>query len=126
MDWAEIGTQVILGIIGIVISGLGALITFLINKYIKNDKLKSIINSLNDLVKNSVLEIYQTYVEALKKDGMFDKEAQEIALNKCLELINKNMPSDVKKWLDDNFDDATSYLKSLIESTIGLLKNNSK
>ena len=31
MNWSEIGTQVILGIIGVVISGLGALITYLIN-----------------------------------------------------------------------------------------------
>lgn len=125
MNWSEIGTQVILGIIGVVISGLGALITYLINKYIKNDKLKTIINSLNELVKNSVLEIYQTYVEALKKDGMFDEIAQKNALNKCLELIKTNMSADVKKWLEENYTDIDTYLKSLIEATIGLLKNTS-
>ena len=36
MNWAEIGTQVIVGIIGVLLTGLGTLITFLINKYIKN------------------------------------------------------------------------------------------
>ena len=126
MNWSEIGTQIILGIIGVVISGLGVFVTYLINKYIKNDKLKSIINSLNELVKNSVLEIYQTYVEALKKDGMFNKEEQKIALNKCLEKIYVNMPEEVAKWLNENVSDIEQYLKSLIEANIGLLKNNAK
>lgn len=125
MNWNEIGTQVILGLIGVVISGLGVIITYLINKYIKNDKLKTIVNSLNELVKNSVLEVYQTYVEALKKDGMFDKEEQEIALNKCLNIVKKNMPMDAHNWLIENQEDIDSYLKFLIESTIGLLKNTS-
>ena len=35
MDWAEILTQIILGVMGVLITGLGTLITFLINKYVK-------------------------------------------------------------------------------------------
>ncbi|MDY5929290.1 MAG: hypothetical protein SPJ27_04555 [Candidatus Onthovivens sp.] len=126
MNWNEIGTQVILGIIGLIISGLGAIVTYLINKYIKNDKLKSIMNSLDELVGNGVLAVYQTYVEALKKDGIFDEIAQKNAYNKCLELINKNMSTDVKKWLVENKDNIDDYLKDLIEAKIASLKNNSK
>lgn len=124
MDWAEIGTQVILGIIGILITGLGTLITFLINKYVKNDQLKRILNSLNETVKNAVSEVYQTYVEALKKDGMFDAEAQKEALNKALEIIKTNLPTDVMNWVKENYSDIDSYFKSLIEAAIGLLKNS--
>lgn len=124
MDWSQIGTQVILGIIGVVISGLGAVITYLINKYIKNDKLKSIVNSLNELVKNSVLEVYQTYVQSLKDKNMFNEEAQKIALSKCLDLIKKNMSNEVKEWLDTNYSNIDDYLKDLIEATIGALKNS--
>ena len=124
MDWAEIGTQVILGIIGILITGLGTLITFLINKYVKNDQLKRILNSLNETVKNAVSEVYQTYVEALKKDGMFDAEAQKEALNKALEIIKTNLPTDVMNWVKENYSDIDSYFKSLIEAAIGLWKNS--
>ena len=124
MDWAEIGTQIILGIIGVLITGLGTLITFLINKYVKNDQLKRILNSLNETVKNVVSEVYQTYVEALKKDGMFDAEAQKEALNKALEIIKTNLPTDVMKWVQDNYSDIDSYFKSQIEAVIGLLKNS--
>ena len=124
MDWAEIGTQVILGIIGVLITGLGTLITVLINKYVKNDKLKQILSSLNETIKNAVSEVYQTYVEALKKDGMFDEAAQKEALNKALTTIKQNLPADVMKWLQANYTDIDAYLKSQIEAVIGLLKNS--
>lgn len=126
MNWSEIGTQVILGIVGAVISGLGVLVTYLINKYIKNDKLKTILNSLNELVRNSVLAIQQTYVDALKKDGKFDEEAHKEAMSRCLEYIKVNMPNDVKTWLDANVVDVEAYIKGLIEAQIASIKIGGK
>ena len=124
MDWAQIGTQVILGIIGVLITGLGTLITFLINKYVKNDRLKSILSSLNETIRNAVSEVYQTYVEALKHDGMFDADAQKEALGRALEIIKCNLPADVMNWVKENYSDIDAYFKSQIEAVIGLLKNN--
>lgn len=126
MNWGEIGTQLIIGVIGVIISGLGIVVTYLINKYVNDAKLKNLLNSLYTLVQNSVLEIYQTYVEALKKAGKFDAEAQKQALNKCLELIKVNMPKELENWLKANYSNVDNYLKSLIEAQIGLLKNNAK
>lgn len=120
--WEQIGTEIILGIVGVVISGLGALITYLINKFVKDNELKTILNSLNDLVKTSVAEVYQTYVEALKKGGMFDEKAQNEAVARCLTLIQTNMPKKIKTWLDANMGDVEAYLKSLIEANVALLK----
>ena len=122
MSWEQIGTEIIIGIVGLIFSALGILVTYLINKYVKNDKLKTILNSLHELVKDSVLEIQQTYVETLKKDGMFNAEAQKEALERCLLVIKTNMPKDVKAWLDANVGDLEAYLKTLIESTIGSFK----
>lgn len=124
MDWAEILTQIILGVMGVLITGLGTLITFLINKYVKNDQLKRILSSLNETVRNAVSEVYQTYVEALKKDGMFDADAQKEALSKALEIIKTNLPADVMTWVKENYSDIDSYFKSQIEAVIGLLKND--
>lgn len=126
MNWGEIGTQVILGIIGTLISTLGVYITYLINKYVKDNQLKTIISSLNNLVQNSVLEVYQTYVETLKKAGNFNAEAQKLALERCLALIKANMPKDVETWLKANYSNIESYLKSLVEAQIGFLKNKGK
>lgn len=126
MNWGEIGTQIIIGVVGVIISGLGVIVTYLVNKYVKDAKLKSLIGSLTTLVQNSVLEVYQTYVEALKKAGNFDTDAQKEALGRCLILIKAHMPNELKTWLQENYSDVESYLKSLIEAQIGLLKNKAK
>jgi len=126
MDWGEISTQLILGIVGVIISALGVIVTYLVNKYVNDAKLKSILTSLNNLVQNSVLEVYQTYVEALKKAGSFDAEAQKLALERCLALIKANMPKDIETWLKANYSNIESYLKSLVEAQIGLLKTKAK
>ncbi len=122
MNWNEIGTQVILSVLGVVISGLGIVFTYVINKYIKNDELKQIMNSLNDLVKNSVLEIQQIYVDEMKCKNIFDKEAQKLAIERCLNTIKANMPKKVEEWLKSNYTDVEGYLKTLIEAQIKLIK----
>lgn len=122
MNWAEIGTEILLSVIGVVISGLGIFITYLINKYIKNDQIKTYLNSLHDIVKACTQEVYQTYVDALKKNNAFDKEAQERALQLCLEKVNQNLPKDLKNWLDTYQVDVNKYLISLIESNVYLMK----
>lgn len=123
MNWNEIGTQLIIAIGSILISGAGLLVTYFINKFIKNDKLKRLMNELTVLVQNSVNEVYQTYVDDLKKGGVFNKECQKEALTKALELMRNNMSADLSKWLNENHTNVTEYLKGLIEAQIGLLKN---
>lgn len=117
-----IGTQVMLGIIGAVLSGLGLLSIYLINKHIENNQLKTIMTSLNSVVYACVQEVYQTYVEELQEKNMFDKAEQHKALEMCLEKIHKVLPKHIEQWLDDNFDDIKVYLVTLIESTIANLK----
>lgn len=124
MNWGQIGTEIMIGLAGILITALGAYVTYLINKYVKNQEVKEIINSLHQLVRDSVLEVYQTFVEELKDKDMFDKNAQKLALERCLELIRVNMSQRVKTWLEANVGDITAYLKSLIEAQIGSLKNS--
>lgn len=126
MNWGQIGTEIIIGIIGLVFSGLGVFITYLINKFIKDQKLKDIINSLHEVVRNSVLEVYQVYVEGLKEKDLFDRNAQKLALERCFELIKTNMSSDVEEWLKSNVKDVQGYLKGLIEAQIGALKNSGR
>lgn len=122
MNWNEIGTQVIIAVLGVIISGLGIVFTYLINRFIKNDELKQIMNSLNQLVKSAVLEIQQIYVDELKKNGAFNYEAQKLAIEKCLNTIKANMPIKVEQWLKSNYMDIDNYLKTLIEAQVKLLK----
>lgn len=122
MDWASIGTEVILGIIGVAITALGTIITFVINKYVKDANLKNILSTLNTVVQSVVQEIYQTYVEGLKCNNMFDGECQKKALEMALEKVKTSLPADISAWLKANYTDIDAYLKTLIESAIYTLK----
>lgn len=126
MNWNEILTQLIIGLVGIIISGLGIYVTYLINKWIKDQELKDMMNSLIEVVRNAVLEVYQTYVQELKDKDIFDKEAQNLALNRALQLIKENIPEKVFEWLKSNFKDYEGYIESLIEAQIGALKNSGR
>ena len=122
MNWNEIGTQLIIGIIGFVISALGIFVTYLINKWVKNDELKQIMTSLYQLVESAVLDVQQTYVDEMKKHNMFDYEAQKLAVEKSLKVIKANMPMKVESWLKSNYIDIDNYLRTLIEAQVKTLK----
>ena len=122
MDWGSIGTQIILGIASALITAIGAFITYLINKYVKDEKLKNMLTGLNDLVTNVVLYFKQTYVDALKKEGKFDLVAQKNALEQALDKVKKTMPKEMWDWLVANYKDPDGYIKSLIEAKVGFLK----
>lgn len=122
MNWESILTEIILSIAGIVISALGALLTYWISKKIKNDKVKTIVTELNEVVKKAVLEVYQVYVEELKEKNAFDPSAQKKALSRALEIIKTNLSTEVLNWLETNFLDVEKYLTGLVEAQIALLK----
>lgn len=122
MNWESILTEVILSVLGVVFTALGGLVSYWISKKIKDDKLRGIMSSLNDVVKKATLEVYQTYVEGLKEKNIFDVEAQKTALSRALKIIETNCTQEVKEWLKSNVSDVQEYLKGLIEAQIALLK----
>lgn len=126
INFGTILTEVILWVLGIVLTTIGSLIAIWVERLVKNEQLKTTLASFHDLVKNSVLETYQVYVEELKDKDMFNAEAQKTALSACLHLIKANMPPRVEKWLKSNVDDVEGYLKNSIEAQIGALKNSGK
>ena len=52
----------------------------------------------------------QTYVEALKKEGNFGKDAQLIALNTAKDIVLSQLSEDIKNYINTNF----------VMSTLGL------
>lgn len=126
MDWNAIFSEIILAIVGIILTAIGGFVAAQIDKYVKNEQLKTTIASFHELVRDSVLETYQVYVEGLKANGMFTEKAQNTALSTCLEMIKANMPERVEKWLKSNVKGVDGYIISQIEAQIGALKNSGK
>lgn len=119
--------EILLSALGVIITGLVgwgvSALTSWLNSKIKDQKAAGYLNTITTLTGNAVREVYQTYVEVLKKEGKFDGEAQKKALEKCLERIKKELAPDMIDFITKNFGDMSEYLKGLIESTIYSLKH---
>ncbi len=65
-----------------------------------------------------VEETNQTYSDALKEQGRFNKDAQKNALRISLEKTVELLSVDLKRYIESNFGECDKYLTSRIESYI--------
>lgn len=101
----------------------GARLIALINTKIKNDEAAKILVTATDIVTSAVRSVFQTYVEALKKSGSFDMDAQKTALSKAKKVAISQMSEDVKDYIKSNYGSLDAWLTVQIEATINMLKN---
>ena len=129
MDWLNLLTQIFEVCI---IPLLGILTTYIV-KYIQvksaeiTEKTDNAIADkytvmLADTITACVLATNQTYVEALKKQGKFDAEAQKVAFNMTLNAVMEILSEDAKKYLSEAFGDLNSYITSQIEASVNVNK----
>lgn len=111
---------------------LGVLTTFLV-KYINakmktladatnDEKQKKYIEMLNNTITDCVIATTQTYVETLKKQGKFDKEAQEQAFLMTFNAVSGLLTKESKKYLNEAIEDLDLYIKQKIESEVNINK----
>ena len=113
-------TAVILPLISIA----GTQLIKFINSKIKNNELAKQLTTATTIVTNAVRVVFQTYVDTLKKNGSFDKEAQAEALTRAKNIALSQITEDTKSYIEDNYGDFNNWLTIQIESTIGSLKNS--
>jgi hypothetical protein len=124
--------EIILNIISVVVTAVilplisyaGARLITWLNTKIKDENAKQQLTVATDIVTNAVRSVFQTYVEALKKNGMFDKESQKVALIKAKNDALAQMTDEIKEYITKNYGDLETWIITQIESTINILKNN--
>lgn len=90
-----------------------------ISTEIKNhDKLNKYIDDAQKIIGDVVLTVSQTYVESLKKAGEFNKEAQEEAKNKAIDMANELISAEAKNAINVLYGDFKVYLDVTIESVV--------
>lgn len=119
--------NIIWSALGVLLTGLATwattqLVAFL-NRKIKDKDVAKWTTEITTIVMNAVQQVFQTYVESLKKEGAFTKEAQEEALKRCLSIITGQLTEDCKNYIEANFGDMKTWLITQIESAIYRLKN---
>lgn len=105
-----------------VISLLGAKLVSWLSTKIKNEKANKMIKTATEIVVSAVKTVFQTYVDALKKEGKFDKESQILALTKAKDIALSQMTEDVKEFIQTNYRELDLWLTIQIEATINTLK----
>ena len=109
-----------LGIASIITIGFANLNAW-ISRKLKNEKLERAILKVSDLVRDAILFVQQTYVEEMKKNGKFDKEAQKEALRRAMEVVTSNLTTETKILLQEFYPDLASWIMIQIESMINTL-----
>lgn len=111
---------------------LGVLTTYIV-KYInvKSAEIQTNVNNelankyiamLTQTITDCVVATNQTYVEALKKDNAFTKEAQAEAFKKTYEAVLSSLTDDAKMYLTEIYGDLNKYIATKIEAEVNLNK----
>lgn len=89
-----------------------------IAKRTENAKLERYINTVTSVLTDAVLEVEQTYVDQLKKDGEFTEESQKIAKAKALEIAERLITQDGKAAVEQVYGDFEAYALTKIEALV--------
>ncbi len=117
----------------VIIPAIPVLVTYLV-KFLKakvdqttvkidNELIRVYLNEATDAVLQAVTYTAQTYVDTLKKQGKFDKEAQEEAFNTAKDVALKLLTEEAKQMITDLYGDLTIWLDTKIEQTVNEQKN---
>lgn len=89
---------------------------------IKDATLAKYMSMLTKTITDCVIATNQTYVEALKKEGKFDLEAQKIAFNLTKDAVLEILSEEAKQYLSTAIGDLNAYITNKIEAEVKLNK----
>jgi len=112
----------------VVIPAIPVLVTYLV-KFLKaqadqtttkinNELIRTYLQEATDAVLQAVTYTAQTYVDTLKKEGKFDKEAQKTAFNTAKNVALQLLTEEAKQMITDLYGDLTLWLDTKIEQTV--------
>ena len=119
----EILTSVILSVVGVIISGIGAFVMAWIRSKIKNENVAKILDDAYRIIHEGVTYVFQTYVEGLKGTDLWDDTAKQAAQQKAFEYIQKNLSSEVVKFLEQNGTILEEWIREQIEIAVNQQKH---
>ena len=80
------------------------------------------IQMLTDTITACVIATNQTYVDALKKQGKFDREAQKYAFDLTFNAVMAVLSDEAKHYLASIYGDLTAYITTRIEAEVNVSK----
>lgn len=93
-----------------------------IKKQAKSETTKKYIEMLDDTIINCIIATNQTYVDALKKAGSFDAEAQKHAFKLTYDAVMAILTDEAQVYLNEAIKDLNVYITNKIESGVVAVK----
>ena len=129
MDWMNILEQVF-NVVLIPLLGVAttALIVFISakTKELKENHKDELFHKYADMLEQTIISCViatnQTYVEALKKEGKFNAEAQKIAFDKTFSAVITILSDDAYDYLSEAIGDLEEYIINRIEAEVNTCK----
>ena len=129
MDWLELLYEIlevcIIPLLGILTAYAVKFIKIKsdeITKKTNNEITNKYIALLATTISDCVVATNQTYVEALKKENSFTKEAQEEAFRLTYEAVMNVLTDDANHYLTAIYGDLTAAITTKIEAEVNLSK----
>ena len=89
-----------------------------IQTQVDNDTADKYIAMLTDTITACVMATNQTYVDALKKAGSFDAEAQKQAFKLTYDAVMAILTDEAQMYLNEAIKDLNAYITNKIESGV--------
>ena len=105
----------------VIVALLGFLVYYLCKKIAgstENEFIKSLMDEIKDRVNDAVVFVNQTYVNALKKEGKFDLDAQKQAFNTAYQTIIETLSAEALDYIEAISGDSNKFLEVLIEKNV--------
>jgi hypothetical protein len=93
-----------------------------LKKKYDNELFHKYADMLEQTIISCVIATNQTYVEALKKEGKFDAEAQKIAFDKTFSAVITILSDDAYDYLSEAIGDLEEYITNRIEAAVNTCK----
>lgn len=121
MDYKEIlGILITIGVfVGLAL--VGVLVRYICKKLSQqtdNEFFQGFLEELSTLSAKAVDYVNQTYVNALKKEGKFDLDAQKEAFNKAFTAVSDALSEEASKFLLSGDGSPIDYITMFIESAV--------
>lgn len=106
----------------------GYLLTYINKKKqaLQQDINNELVTKYTDLIEQTIIDCVtatnQTYVEALKKQGAFTKEAQKEAFSRTLNNVMSILTEDCYEYLATITSDVDKYIANKIEAEVNFAK----
>lgn len=107
---------------------VGALVNAL-NKWVtkqsvqlENDVIEGYLIDITSVISQAVMSTSQTFVDSLKNQGAFDKEAQKEAFQKSKDTVMILLAQDAKDFIIQMYGDLDLWLDTKIEQKVKELK----